>query len=623
MTDVRAAGADVNGQILAGRYLVGEILGSGGMGAVYRGVDLRTGGPVAIKIPHPWLTTDTDFTTRLHREAQIAAALVSPRIVKVMDFDWHEGRPFLVMEYVPGKTLAEMLNEHGPFSWPETARIALEVARALDAAHRSGIVHRDLKPQNIKILEDGDVKVLDFGIARAESLPSVTATSVVVGTPQYMAPERLGGPTDDPADETVSRGDVRSDIYALGVIMHEMLTGRAPFQGDSHWAVIRAHLSVPPPPLPETVPRALQEVIFRCLAKRPAERYQTPAELVAALRAIVATAPAETVPAASTTPSPGVQPVDTGAPTVPAATLPLAETAALPDVGPVAEVPARANGAGAGEGGSTGPGAVAAVARPGHPGRRLPWLLIGAIFVMLLAGSGVAVAVRRGEDTDRARPVPTATTELSQASAMPTPVPTAAPVLADDVRIYRSGADFLAGQPPVQELTVGGEVTVCYAYHGAGVGTTLTLLLTGADGSPVLAPTPGPYAPTTSDDIRCESLPGAPRLAPGRYAVLVQDRGETRARQEFALVEPPPPPPPAPEPPRGEPTPAVTPTRVPAAAPAPAPRPAGPSGAGPAPVNVPTQPPPSSAPVSVPTQPPPPPARTPLPPPSATLVPGQ
>ncbi|MER3420963.1 MAG: serine/threonine-protein kinase, partial [Chloroflexota bacterium] len=254
----------MNGQILAGRYLVGEILGSGGMGAVYRGIDLRTGGPVAIKIPHPWLTADTDFTTRLHREAQIAAALVSPRIVKVMDFDWHEGRPFLVMEYVPGKTLAEELSERGPLSWQEAVRIALEVARALDAAHRAGIVHRDLKPQNIKVLEDGDVKVLDFGVARAESLPTVTAASVVVGTPQYMAPERLGGPMDDPVDGAVSRGDVRSDIYALGVIMHEMLTGRTPFQGDSHWAVIRAHLSEPPPPLPDTVPRTVQEVVFRC-----------------------------------------------------------------------------------------------------------------------------------------------------------------------------------------------------------------------------------------------------------------------------------------------------------------------------------------------------------------------
>jgi serine/threonine-protein kinase len=611
----------VNGQILAGRYLVGEILGSGGMGAVYRGIDLRTGGPVAIKIPHPWLTADTDFTTRLHREAQIAAALVSPRIVKVIDFDWHEGRPFLVMEYVPGKTLAEMLSEQGPFSWPEAARIALEVARALDAAHRSGIVHRDLKPQNIKILEDGDVKVLDFGIARAESLPSVTAASVVVGTPQYMAPERLGGPVDDPADETVSRGDVRSDIYALGVIMHEMLTGRAPFQGDSHWAVIRAHLSAPPPPLPDTVPRPLQDVIFRCLAKRPAERYQTPAELVLALRAITATAPAATVPAVATAPPPEVQPVDTGTPTAPITAPSLAETAALPGIGPVEEVPTRANGAGAGEG-VLGPGEVAAVVRPSHPGRRLPWLVVGAIFVTLLAGSGVAVAVRKGGDTGHIQAVATATTAPSP-SITPTPAPTAAPVLVDDVRIYRSGADFLAGQPPVQELTTGGAVTVCYAYHGAGTGTALTLLLTAADGMPVQTPPVGPYVPTTADDIRCDTLPGAEGLAPGRYAVLVQDRGETRARQEFALVEPPPPPPPPPEPSPVAPAPVTTPVRAPTAAPAPAPRPAGgPSGTTPAPVSVAPQPPPSSSPVSVPTQPPPP-TRTPLPPPSATLVPGQ
>ena len=596
----------MNGQILAGRYLVGEILGSGGMGAVYRGVDLRTGGPVAIKIPHPWLTVDTDFTTRLHREAQIAAALVSPRIVKVMDFDWHEGRPFLVMEYVPGKTLAEMLGEHGALTWQEATRIALEVARALDVAHRSGIVHRDLKPQNIKVLDDGDVKVLDFGIARAESLPSVTAASVVVGTPQYMAPERLGGPTDDPADATVSRGDVRSDIYALGVILYEMLTGRPPFQADSHWAVIRAHLSDPPPPLPDTVPAPVQEVVRRCLAKRPQDRYQTPAELVAALRALTVTAPVE-APVTSVTASTGERLVDTGAPTLPAATLPLATTAVPPQSDRPDVTPTRVNGAGA----DILPGlpdAGAAVAPP--QGRRLRWLAAGAVVLALAAGSGIAVAVWRGEDSGRARVVPTAPIELSQPAFTPTPAPTAAPVLVDDVRIYRSGADFLAGQPPVQELTIGGEVTVCFAYHGAGAGTAITVSLTGADGSPVPVASPAPVMPTTSDDIRCESLPDAAALAPGRYLVLVQDRGEIRARQEFTLVEPPPPPPPPTAPPP-EPTterrPAATPTRVPTVAT----RPSVPS-----PVLTPAPPPP-------PPPPPPSPTRTPLPPPSGTLEPGR
>lgn len=591
----------MNGQILAGRYLVGEILGSGGMGAVYRGVDLRTGGPVAIKIPHPWLTVDTDFITRLHREAQIAAALVSPRIVKVIDFDWHKGRPFLVMEYVPGKTLAEVLSERGALTWQEATRIALEVARALDVAHRNGIVHRDLKPQNIKILDDGDVKVLDFGIARAESLPSVTAASVVVGTPQYMAPERLGGPTDDPADATVSRGDVRSDIYALGVILHEMLTGRPPFQAGSHWAVIRAHLSDPPPPLPDTVPAAVQEVVRRCLAKRPRDRFQTPAELVAALRALTVTAPIEATPVASALAATDERLVDTGAPTLPAATLPQATTVVRPDGDQSDVTPTVVNGAGVAI--LSSPPDVSASAAPFQGRRWLPWLAAGAVVLALAAGSGIAVVVRRGEDTERTRLIPTPTIALSQSSGTPTPAPTAAPVLVDDVRIYRSGADFLAGQPPVQELTIGDEVTVCFAYHGAGAGTSITLSLTGADGSPAPVPRPAPLMPTVSDDVRCESFPEAAALAPGRYAVLVQDRGEIRARQEFTLVEPPPPPPPpspSPQPTAG-PRSVATPTGVPTAV---------------------TRPP---APLSPPPPPPPPPSptRTPLPAPSGTLEPGR
>ena len=127
----------MQGQFLAGRYVLGETLGSGGMGAVYRATDVRTGGTVAVKIPHPWLAINDEFSVRLHREAEIAASLTSPRIVRVMDFDWHEGRPFLVMEYVPGKTLAEILGERSRIDWRETVRIITEVARALDAAHRA------------------------------------------------------------------------------------------------------------------------------------------------------------------------------------------------------------------------------------------------------------------------------------------------------------------------------------------------------------------------------------------------------------------------------------------------------------------------------------------------------
>jgi serine/threonine-protein kinase len=287
----------MSGQVLNGRYLLHDTLGAGGMGAVYRATDLRTGATVAVKIPHPWLTMDGDYAERLHREARIAAVLTSPRIVRVIDFDRHEGRPFLVMEYVPGQTLAEALDEHGALPWRQAARIALNVARALDGAHRAGVVHRDLKPQNIKLDDDDDVKVLDFGIARAAHMASMTATNVVLGTPKYLAPERLGGRHgNDPADTSLSHSDPRSDLYALGVVLYEMVAGRPPFDGDTPWPVIHGHIAEPPPELPATTPQALARVIARALEKRPEDRYQTAAEMITALRLLGITEPIEDAP---------------------------------------------------------------------------------------------------------------------------------------------------------------------------------------------------------------------------------------------------------------------------------------------------------------------------------------
>lgn len=281
-------GGAMQGTLLANRYLVTEELGSGGMGTVYLARDQRTGAPVAIKFPHPWLVKDPSFVARLRREAQIAASLVSPRVVRVYDFNFHEDRPFLVMEYVPGPTLDEILEQRGPLAWEEAARIALEVARALTAAHQQRIVHRDLKPENIKIGEDGAVKVLDFGIARAEGAAYVTMHSVFVGTPEYMAPERFGITTDpgERADETTG-GDIRSDIYALGCVLYAMLTGAPPFTGPTVWAVIRAHERSTPTPLDEAIPPELRAIVARCLNRQPALRYQEPRELVLALRAVL------------------------------------------------------------------------------------------------------------------------------------------------------------------------------------------------------------------------------------------------------------------------------------------------------------------------------------------------
>ncbi len=260
------------GDILSGRYLLAEQIGAGGMGTVFRAVDLRTGGDVAVKVPHPFLVGDKVFVERLRREAQAAAALHSPRIARVTDFAEHEGTPYLVMEYVPGQTLAERIERGGPLPPAEALHITLEVARALDAAYQRGIVHRDLKPQNIR-LDGDDVKVLDFGIARMEGFSGLTSASTLIGSPEYLAPERAEGP-----------GDVRADIYSLGVILYQMLSGKVPFDGGTPFTIMRRHATEAPPPLPPGLPRPVYPIVERCLAKRPEDRFPTPRDLIAALQ---------------------------------------------------------------------------------------------------------------------------------------------------------------------------------------------------------------------------------------------------------------------------------------------------------------------------------------------------
>lgn len=265
--------------LYAGRYQLEELLGQGGMGLVYRATDRRTGGAVAVKVISRALAEDGEYLERLRREARITASLSSPRVVRVIDLDEHDGAPFIVLEYVAGPTLAELLSDQGPFEPTQAAVIGLEVARALEAAHARGIVHRDLKPENVKLVE-GQVKVLDFGIARSEVESGVTITGVYHGTPAYSAPERIGG-----------SGDIRSDIYALGAMLFELLTGAPPYDGPTAMAILFQHATAPAPELPAVIPAPLRALVGRCLAKSPLDRYQTPAGLVAALITVIATLP--------------------------------------------------------------------------------------------------------------------------------------------------------------------------------------------------------------------------------------------------------------------------------------------------------------------------------------------
>jgi serine/threonine protein kinase/sugar lactone lactonase YvrE len=298
----------MQGTVLADRYRLGEVLGRGGMGTVYRATDLHTGGTVAVKVVHPHLAHDPVYNARLRREGQALITLTSPRVVRLVDVDaLPDGGPFLVMEYVPGETLADRLRRDRVVPLAEALAVALEVARALEAAHACGIVHRDLTPANIKLV-DGQVKVLDFGLAQIEGNAGLTVGSGFVGTPAYTAPERADG-----------RGDIRSDIYSLGVVLYEILAGRRPFMAPSPLAMLRQHEVAPLPSLPKAVPRVVRVVVVRALAKRPADRYQDPTTMVRALldaRDRIGSAVADQSPSRSRRQSSPVARTISGGPTV-------------------------------------------------------------------------------------------------------------------------------------------------------------------------------------------------------------------------------------------------------------------------------------------------------------------
>jgi beta-lactam-binding protein with PASTA domain/predicted Ser/Thr protein kinase len=267
---------------IGGRYELGELLGRGGMAEVRSATDLRLGRTVAVKRLRTDLATDPTFQARFRREAQAAAGLNHPNIVSVYDTgeelapDGSHVQPFIVMEYVAGRTLRDVLEE-GRKILPERAlEITREILAALDYSHRAGIVHRDIKPANVMLTPSGQVKVMDFGIARAveDGTATVTQTAAVVGTAQYLSPEQARG-------ETV---DSRSDVYSTGCVLFELLAGRPPFVGDSAFAVAYQHVreqAQPPSTYNPDVGADLDAIVMKALAKRVEDRYQSAAEMQA------------------------------------------------------------------------------------------------------------------------------------------------------------------------------------------------------------------------------------------------------------------------------------------------------------------------------------------------------
>ena len=264
------------GKVLGGRYQVQDRIGTGGMATVFRGRDDVLGRTVAIKTMLPQYATDPSFAARFKQEAQAAAALQSPYIVSVYDWGKDGDTYFIVMEYLRGTDLKSGIRKHGALDCKKVAQIGSQIAQALSVAHKHDIIHRDIKPQNIMVQPDGNVKVMDFGIARAKN-SHLTQDNSVLGTAHYVSPEQTQGKELGPT----------TDIYSLGIVMYESATGQVPFKGDDAISVALKQVNeqpMPPSQLNPNVDPSLEAIILKCMQKDPAARFQTADELNRALR---------------------------------------------------------------------------------------------------------------------------------------------------------------------------------------------------------------------------------------------------------------------------------------------------------------------------------------------------
>jgi serine/threonine-protein kinase len=270
------------GRIIKGKYKIYDQVGSGGFATVYLGRNMDTNEIVAIKVLGEQFVTDPRYVERFRREAGLAERLQHPNIVRTLDHGVENGMHFLVMEFIEGLTLDKIIERKGRLSVEETLSYVEQTCAGLQAAYQVDIVHRDIKPANLMITPDGSVKIMDFGIARMESMSTLTQSGMFMGTPRYISPEMAKG----------EGTDIRSDLYSLGLLAYEMLSGSAPFDADNPWAVLRQQIESRPQPLRQVrpdVPPWLEAIIMRAIAKDPANRFQTPANMLAALEERTAT----------------------------------------------------------------------------------------------------------------------------------------------------------------------------------------------------------------------------------------------------------------------------------------------------------------------------------------------
>ena len=399
----RADADPLIGTLIDGRYEIECVLGEGGMGTVYgvrhRSLDKR----FALKVMRAEMAEQGELAARFIQEARAAAAIEHPNIVQITDFGELSNTPYFVMELLDGMSLSKLLKNGGPPPFARAVRILKQVAAALAAAHAAGVVHRDLKPDNIHITHNDVVKVLDFGVAMVAGAGRLTRTGMVYGTPHYMSPEQASG-----ADV-----DHRADIYALGIIMYEMFTGRVPFEADSYMGVLTKHMFMVPEP-PSRVNAAvrelgaLEDVTLKCLEKKPAARYPSMDALIAEIESIARVGAGDRLEILRARSEGGLPPSSVN----------LADEL---------EPPAREEMAGL-------------LRESGVPASLPPGLLLGGLAVAIL-GAGIGYAWLRpspGASAEHARPAPAAAS--TAASVQP-------PALAQPERLRATGQETVAPEP--------------------------------------------------------------------------------------------------------------------------------------------------------------------------------
>ncbi|HXV97869.1 MAG TPA: protein kinase, partial [Anaerolineae bacterium] len=389
--------ADLVGKTV-GKYRIVARLGRGGMAEVYKAYQPGLDRYVGIKVLHAHLIDDKDFIGRFEREALAVGKLRHANIVQALDFDREGEMYFMAMEFIDGPTLKDELKArriaNNPFTLKEISRIFTALCSAIDYAHTRGMVHRDLKPANVMINQEGQVVLTDFGIARILGATQYTQTGAMSGTPAYMSPEQGQG----------ERGDERSDIYSLGVMLYEMVTGVVPYDGDTPFAVIMKHISEPLP-LPTKVnpslPESVERVILKAMSKGPEDRYQTAGEMARALREAIGVLPGEeNLPLPVVAPRPEIQQIDHTTGFVTAAEKAATSVSTAGDGATVLSSPNTSTGT--------------MVTTPAKSVPMLPVIIGGVIVFLILAGLIGFLAFGSGGESSRATETAAAAINVTQ-----------------------------------------------------------------------------------------------------------------------------------------------------------------------------------------------------------------